>query len=253
MDKNDATQPSGAGFGAEADAECGSNQNAGLDALRVEASDPETHPQRLHELSTTYPAILPALASNPSLYPELRGWLASLGNPAIDEGLALGAARAAAADRPWADTPGAFGGTGASDAAPSTSPATTQPIPGAPVRTPIMQRANSVARPGPVAGRWAPGQGQSHGISTTDPAADLPPVYIPAGRPAGAPHPPPQPTAAEGGGISPFLILLIVLGVLGIALGGFLLGSRAGSAGAAAPATLEAHDASTVVPAPAPT
>lgn len=56
--------------------------------LRAEASNPATSPQRLHELASTRPDLHVALAANPSLYPGLREWLASLGNPEVDAALA---------------------------------------------------------------------------------------------------------------------------------------------------------------------
>lgn len=45
-------------------------------------------PQDLNEIVSSYPSLLPTVASYPTVYPALLDWLASLGDPAINQALA---------------------------------------------------------------------------------------------------------------------------------------------------------------------
>ncbi len=53
-----------------------------------EASDPSTSAHALHEIATTVPELRPAVAANPSAYPELLTWMGQLGEKAVDDAIA---------------------------------------------------------------------------------------------------------------------------------------------------------------------
>lgn len=96
---DDATGP----LPADPAPERGASDDGGaldLEALAAEAADPGTTPDRMFELSTLHPDLLPALASNPQLYTGLREWLMDMQDPRIDDALALASARAAAGAGP---------------------------------------------------------------------------------------------------------------------------------------------------------
>lgn len=52
-----------------------------------QASDPQTAPQVLADIAALRADLRPAVASNPSAYPGLLEWLASLGEPGVDAAL----------------------------------------------------------------------------------------------------------------------------------------------------------------------
>lgn len=54
----------------------------------AEAANPETSAHALHEIATTIPELRPAVAANPSAYPELLEWMGQLHEPAVDKALA---------------------------------------------------------------------------------------------------------------------------------------------------------------------
>lgn len=58
------------------------------------AADPNTPQVQLQMLADDHPELRPQIAENPSAYPELLQWLAELGDPAVDAGLARRAAEA---------------------------------------------------------------------------------------------------------------------------------------------------------------
>lgn len=55
--------------------------------ILAEAANPATPLARLQELAANHPQARPAVAANPSTYPDLLAWLARLGDPAVDEAL----------------------------------------------------------------------------------------------------------------------------------------------------------------------
>lgn len=60
---------------------------AGSSDVAVMASDPNTPLQTLADIAAKEPALRPAIAMNPSTYPELLDWLRQLGDPAVDDAL----------------------------------------------------------------------------------------------------------------------------------------------------------------------
>lgn len=52
------------------------------------AADPGTDPTQLQKLATDYPQLRATIARNPAAYPALLDWLASFGDPLIDQALA---------------------------------------------------------------------------------------------------------------------------------------------------------------------
>ena len=58
----------------------------GPDVL-TEASNPATPLARLQEIAANHPQARPAVAANPSTYPDLLTWLGALGDPAVDQAL----------------------------------------------------------------------------------------------------------------------------------------------------------------------
>ncbi|RJN31795.1 hypothetical protein [Nesterenkonia natronophila] len=54
----------------------------------AQAADPTTSHAQLYELVRARPDLRPIIAENPNTYPELREWLAGLGEPEIDAALA---------------------------------------------------------------------------------------------------------------------------------------------------------------------
>lgn len=63
--------------------------------LAGEAADPQTSPTRLQELANNHPALRPIVALNPSTYPALVQWLATLNDPAVNVALRQREAREA--------------------------------------------------------------------------------------------------------------------------------------------------------------
>lgn len=59
-----------------------------LAKMQEKASDPNTPLTTLQAIAQDYPALRPALALNPSTYPDLLDWLRSLEDPEIDNALA---------------------------------------------------------------------------------------------------------------------------------------------------------------------
>ena len=53
-----------------------------------QASDPGTSAQDMAAIAAGRPDLWPALAANPSLYPDLRQWLGRIDDPAVKEALA---------------------------------------------------------------------------------------------------------------------------------------------------------------------
>lgn len=254
MDDDGPGEP---GRPAEPRDEAALDEAATFEALRAQAADPRTSAERLFELSTLDPELLPALASNPNLYAGLRDWLAALDDPEIDAALGLGDARAAAGGR-----------SREVDAEPS-------PRPGAIVRTPMSTRRSSIST-----SYTAPAKGHGRGYGyvpdigpqRADAPDRLPPVHIP-GRPASASAatrpamspvvepgvnpsrgpvaevgeeptaPEPSPGAPRDGTALPgrsrgATALTVVALLLAVGIGGYLLGSRALSdAGSAATPT----------------
>lgn len=58
-----------------------------LEKMREKARDPNTPLPTLQAIASDYPALRPALALNPSTYPDLLDWLRELGDPEIDAAL----------------------------------------------------------------------------------------------------------------------------------------------------------------------
>src|SRR5690625_2400795 len=58
------------------------------DYTEAQASDPATEPAVLGEIATHRPDLRPAIAGNPTAYPDLLDWLANLNDPAVNEALA---------------------------------------------------------------------------------------------------------------------------------------------------------------------
>lgn len=56
-----------------------------------EAMDPGLDPALMPQIAAQRPDLRTALSLNPSLYPDLRAWLASLGEAAVDRALDLAA------------------------------------------------------------------------------------------------------------------------------------------------------------------
>lgn len=84
------------------------------DYTLAQAADPSTPAALLGEIATHRPDLRPAIAANPTAYPELLDWLRAFGDPTIDAALA---ARGSA--------PAAGYGYGA----PAQDPSVTQPLP----------------------------------------------------------------------------------------------------------------------------
>lgn len=59
------------------------------DYTEAQASDPATEPAVLGEIATHRPDLRPAVAGNPTAYPDLLAWLANLNDPAVNEALAV--------------------------------------------------------------------------------------------------------------------------------------------------------------------
>lgn len=118
----------------------------------AQASDPQTPAQTLADIAALRPDLRPAIASNPSTYPELLEWLKSLGEPAVDAALA---ARAQA-----------------------TQVLPTTPAPAAPAAAAPAQPWASAPAPGQAPGQYAPGAPGGYGA----PAPGVTPGY--AGTPA---------------------------------------------------------------------
>src|SRR5690625_1124412 len=59
------------------------------DYTEAQASDPGTEPAVLGEIATHRPDLRPAIAGNPTAYPDLLDWLANLNDPAVNAALAL--------------------------------------------------------------------------------------------------------------------------------------------------------------------
>jgi hypothetical protein len=55
----------------------------GIDPHRAAASDPNTPLAQLAELAYDHPELRPAIAENPSTYPDLLSWLQQLDDPAV--------------------------------------------------------------------------------------------------------------------------------------------------------------------------
>jgi len=58
------------------------------DYTQAQASDPATAPAVLGEIATHRPDLRPAIAANPTAYPDLLEWLANLNDPAVNDALA---------------------------------------------------------------------------------------------------------------------------------------------------------------------
>lgn len=58
------------------------------DYTEAQASDPGTEPAVLGEIATHRPDLRPAIAGNPTAYPDLLDWLANLNDPAVNAALA---------------------------------------------------------------------------------------------------------------------------------------------------------------------
>lgn len=84
-----------------------------------EAADPATDLTRLAEIAHLHPDLRPVVAANPSIYPDLRAWLAELNDPAVDAALAGGAPVAPPAPLPASSTP-----PGLAPATPGVAPTT---------------------------------------------------------------------------------------------------------------------------------
>lgn len=83
-DLNVATAAAALAGPQEADYKAGDSASY---SILLEASSPNTHPQRLHEIAATAPHARAAIAANPATYPELLQWLGQLGEPEVNEAL----------------------------------------------------------------------------------------------------------------------------------------------------------------------
>lgn len=208
-----------------------------IDRLRAQAADPATTPERQFELSTQHPDLLPVLATNPALYADLRAWLASLGDPAIDEGLELAAARAAASAEAASDGARRRTGGGADTAtrrstgtAPegipldetATLPRVSARRPGEPpVRTSLGVRRGTgrggprAAHPGtaPTTSEAAAPRGQGPPAGAPQPTTVLPAVHEDAG-PAGTAQDEAARRRRAGCGLALLALTLAVVGLL---------------------------------------
>ncbi len=70
------------------------------DELGAIAADPQTDWDTLHWIAENYPELRPAVAENPSAYPELLDALGSIGDPEIDSALARRRSQAPASVNP---------------------------------------------------------------------------------------------------------------------------------------------------------
>ncbi len=106
------------------------------------AADPALSQADMQQIAASRPDLLPALAANPALYPQLRQWLENHPDPAVKAALAGGISLSTAA--PVADTPPSAGLAPVADTPPSarsTPPAVqpTQQIPAVTQAPPVLQ------------------------------------------------------------------------------------------------------------------
>ena len=134
-----------------------------------QASDPGTSAQDMAAIAAERPDLWPALAANPSLYPDLRQWLGQIDDPAVKEALAASEHRA--------------GSTGEERSA-----AEAAPVPPPPPPPPAGGPAGSVP-PAPTAA----------GSPVPPPPPGSPAGSVPlAPTAAGSPVPPPPVAPARG-------------------------------------------------------
>src|SRR5690625_283402 len=113
------------------------------DYTEAQASDPGTQPAILGEIATHRPDLRPAIAGNPTAYPDLLDWLANLNDPAVNAALAARAqgttgpvpvpAAQSAAEAPTAQQPPVDATQVQQPVPPQEAPAQhTGPVPGQP-------------------------------------------------------------------------------------------------------------------------
>lgn len=62
--------------------------NLSPEDLQRAASDPRTPPAQLRDIAASHPELRPAIATNPSTYPELLKWLGEMNDPQVNAALA---------------------------------------------------------------------------------------------------------------------------------------------------------------------
>lgn len=106
------------------------------------AADPALSQADMQQIAASRPDLLPALAANPALYPQLRQWLENHPDPAVKAALAGGISLSTSA--PVADTPPSAGLAPVADTPPSarSTPPVVQPtqqIPAVTQAPPVLQ------------------------------------------------------------------------------------------------------------------
>lgn len=165
----------------------------------AQAADPATPAEVLAEIAASRPDLRPALAANPSTYPDLVEWLRGLGDPAVDAALAAREVAAQATGRPpepTATTPEAAPST-TQEAAPSTTGEQVSQEPAAaPAAMPAPEVVAPVAPPAPEPTQQLPvAPAVPQEAVTPAPAA---PAAAPAAPAPAAPAPAPAPAAPAG-------------------------------------------------------
>lgn len=155
-----------------------------------QAADPQTSMQDMARIAAERPDLWASLATNPSLYPDLREWLGKVDDPAVKEALKASEQQASPVPAP-----------AAADAPPPPPP----PPASAPPPPPPASASGSPSAPVAADAAHAP----MPAPATPSPATGAPPGPEPAGTMAPAPSPSaaamaptavvsPQPSAAAG-------------------------------------------------------
>ncbi len=149
------------------------------DYTEAQASDPGTQPAILGEIATHRPDLRPAIAGNPTAYPDLLDWLANLNDPAVNAALAARAqgttgpvpvpAAQPAAEAPTAQQPPVDATQVQQPVPPQEAPAQhTGPVPGQPAGPSPAEAAYGSQPPAAPPGQPSEARWNFRGMGTND-------------------------------------------------------------------------------------